>query len=160
MVDEWERENIILTNWIPLRVKYLTQSHLMDSLISTGGKGESADKIRSWTKKRSVKIKNIQPLDIVTSSVEDRPVIRIHIIKTTCRKEEHLPDERTIIDRFIEGETQLRSDMISSGYSRTRCQRSVCANESIASRWERSDTLVCKFSYDSSFWYNWGRRHT
>ena len=47
MVDEWERENIILTNWIPLRVKYLTQSHLMDSLISTGGKGESADKIRS-----------------------------------------------------------------------------------------------------------------
>lgn len=42
-----------------------------------------------------------QPLDIVKSSVEDRPVIRFRIIKTTYWEGKHLPDERTIMDRSL-----------------------------------------------------------
>ena len=84
----------------------------MESLIGTGGKGGSQQTTFDHErKKRSVKIFiKIQPLDIVTSSVEDRPVIRIHIIKTTRWEEEHLPDERTIIINrsIIEGKKQLR----------------------------------------------------
>lgn len=60
-------------------------------------------------KRKSISQEKKQPLFIVKSSVEDRPVIRFRIIKITSWEEKYLPDERMIIDRSLKAKHNCRA---------------------------------------------------